>query len=116
MKRVLFSFVLLTCLFFTNSFASEWITGTYINQDKNGVFKEIVFCEDGKAFPGAGHRTYKVIQKNNEKYIVLNSSGIFTFKLSKDKKQLIAADNFTKSWATKSSLVLDSSRKDTCNW
>lgn len=115
MKKILFSFVLLS-IFVSSGFSSEWIKGTYINQDKSGAFKEIVFCENGKAFPGAGHRTYKVETKNNEKYIILNSNGIFKFRVSKDEKQLFPTDAFTKSWGTKNSLILDSSRKDTCNW
>jgi hypothetical protein len=99
-----------------SAFAQDWIEGVYINQDTKSFMKEVIFCKDGKAYSGMSPRKYEVVSKNNETHIVLNSNGVFTFKLSNDKKELFPVDEFTTKWFTKKSLKLDANRKDTCNW
>lgn len=100
----------------TSIYAEEWLQGTYMNQDKNNSMDEIIFCKDGKVSVASIKRKYKMITKNNEKYVELNSNGKFTFKLSADKKELAPADSFTKDWFTKTGLKLDEKKKGTCNW
>lgn len=97
-------------------YANDWIEGVYINQDEKSFMKEVVFCKDGKAYSGMSPRNYEILTKNNEKQIILNSNGKFTFKVSSDNKELFPVDDFTKKWFTKKSLKIDISRKDKCNW
>lgn len=99
-----------------SAFAAEWLTGVYINQDENAMMDEVVFCTDGKAYAGMSPRDYQISTKDDGDYVVLNSNGTFTFKVSEDRATLTPADEFTSSWFTKSSLKLNPSKKDSCNW
>ncbi|RXJ68252.1 hypothetical protein CRV08_08350 [Halarcobacter ebronensis] len=115
------SFNLLTGLFLLGTaaislFATDWLTGVYINQDKKSFMDEVIFCENGKAYAGMAPRKYEIVDKGDEKLIVLNSNGKFTFKISENKDELFPADKFTKDWFTTATLKLDPKRKDKCNW
>jgi hypothetical protein len=100
----------------TSAYADNWLEGTYMNQDKNNSMDEIIFCKDGKVSVAMTKRKYKILTKNNEQYVELNSNGKFTFKVSADKKELSPADKFTKDWFTQTGLKLDAKKKGTCNW
>lgn len=97
------------------AFAADWLQGVYVNQDADGLMKEVVFCDGGKAYAGMGHRQYTVDKEDGKTVVTLQSNGTFHFTESKDGA-LLPADDFTKEWFTKTSLVKDPSRKDTCNW
>ena len=97
--------------------ADEWLQGTYINDDADGMMSEAIFCDAGKAYVGGmARRTYTVEMRDGKKFVVLNSNGKFTFSVSDDSEKLLPADDFTKEWFTKTSLTKDPKRKDTCNW
>lgn len=95
---------------------SEWLTGVYVNQDKNSSMDEVVFCDAGKAYAGMGHREYQISKQDGHDIVVLQSNGKFSFNVSADRKELLPADDFTKEWFTKTKLTLDAERNDTCNW
>lgn len=99
-----------------NALAADWLVGVYVNQDEKASMNEAVFCKEGKVYTGMSPRQYTISSKDNVNYIVLQSNGTFTFRVSDDKTELFPADSFTTQWFTKSSLKLDPKRKDTCNW
>lgn len=107
-------FLLVVSLFANASYAQEWLEGVYINQEKDSLMEEVVFCKDGKAYAGMSPRNYEMTTKNDERFVVLKSNGVFTFKVSDDNKELFPVDSFTKNWFTEKTLLLDSDRKDTC--
>ncbi|WP_116644315.1 hypothetical protein [Salinivibrio sp. HTSP] len=106
--------LLVASLFANASFAQDWLEGVYINQDKDSLMEEVIFCQGGKAYAGMSPRKYEMTAKNDEKLVVLKSNGVFTFKVSADNKELFPVDDFTKNWFTEKTLLLDSNRTDTC--
>ncbi|MGR5211610.1 hypothetical protein ACPV4A_13745 [Vibrio rotiferianus] len=97
-------------------FAAEWLEGVYVNQDESSSMDEAIFCDSGKAYAGMAPRLYQIEVKDDGNYVVLNSNGKFTFKISDDRTELFPADGFTSQWFTETSLKLDPKRNDTCNW
>ncbi|MFN1582032.1 hypothetical protein [Vibrio rotiferianus] len=97
-------------------FAAEWLEGVYVNQDESSLMDEAIFCDSGKAYAGMAPRLYQIEEKDDGNYVVLNSNGKFTFKISDDRTELFPADGFTSQWFTETSLKLDPKRNDTCNW
>jgi hypothetical protein len=96
--------------------AADWLQGVYLNNDKDSSMDEVIFCADGKAYAGMGHRTYAINSENGQKVLTLSSNGTFTFTVSDDENTLLPADKFTKDWFTTTSLSKDPKRTDTCNW
>ncbi|CAH0525637.1 hypothetical protein [Vibrio hippocampi] len=117
MKKVykLFGFFLMSSVSLS-CFSSEWLEGVYINLEKDALIKDVVFCEDGKAYVGGMARGKYSISVEGDINLSVSSNGNFKLKVSSDRTELLPEDSFTKSWFTDTGFKLDSERSDTCNW
>lgn len=107
---------MLTGLFSVTAQSAEVAGGVYVNQDKNPMIKTIAFCGNGKALvEDMVWRSYTKESRDDGDYIILNSNGVFTFKVAADKASLAPADEFTGKWFTHSKLQRDSNKKADCD-
>ncbi|MEI2383775.1 hypothetical protein [Breoghania sp. JC706] len=111
--------LLATCLVVANTasaFASDWLHGTYVNEDKDQFIHEVLFCEDGKALARIERRTYAINVRDGKRYVEFYWNGAFSFEVSKDEQKLLPADDFTREWFTATALTRDPARTETCDW
>ncbi|KAA8998564.1 hypothetical protein FJU30_16315 [Affinibrenneria salicis] len=93
----------------------QWLEGTFVNQDKTSLAKELAFCPAGKASFSGIRAAYVIEGKDNERIITLYSNGAFKLKVAQNGDELLPADDFTKQWLTETSLKRDPNQQYQCN-
>lgn len=92
----------------------QWLSGVYVNEDKDALAESLTFCPAGKALYDWVKAAYIVEGKDDKRVVTVYSNGAFTLNVADQGNTLIPANDFTKQWLSKSQLKRDPGQQYEC--